>query len=288
MTNIACVFPNTNNIGDYVQTLPIYEAISGCDVLNREDLANIPGGGRRLILNGWYCHDPSNVFPIDAGFDTHVVGFHLASSARKAFLDQQLSIWKEQNKPIGCRDNSTFAFMRESGLQSAFVSYCPSILNTGVGERKPDRKVVIDFPTYLLPNTDEYHIESSIIPSYMTVQQKIALARHFLNFLYRKAELVITTRIHVALPCVAMGVPVIFYGDKKNERLTLLSDLGIIINDFPTFFPLSKNHRTAAQFLKFLLNRNKPEISVRTKLFDEKVLALKACLSELTRCNFPP
>ena len=47
---------------------------------------------------------------------------------------------------------------------------------------------------------------------------------------YRQAHLVITTRIHVALPCVARGVPVIFVhhknindsGDVRTKGLTQL------------------------------------------------------------------
>lgn len=68
---------------------------------------------------------------------------------------------------------------------------------------------------------------------------------------YRQAKLVITTRIHVALPCVARGVPVIFVqhhgineqGDVRTDGLTQLfhvlnletqgeSDAQIWINNF--------------------------------------------------------
>jgi len=284
MTKMVCVFPDTNNIGDYIQTLPIYEICNGCDFVDREKLSSIEGQNRRLILNGWYCHEPRKVFPIHPDFDTHVLGFHLASSAHSVFTEKQLPNWREQDKQIGCRDNSTYKFMQDNGIQNTYVSYCPSILNVGTGARNPDRKVAVDFPVYLLPNGHEYHIESSIIPNYMTVKQKISLARDFLNFLYQKAELVVTSRIHVALPCVAMGVPVIFYGDKKNERLSLLKDLGIIINDFPTFFPLSKNHRTASQMVKYFLNRNNPKVTIRSKTFDDNAELLKLRITQICEC----
>ena len=281
MKNVTCVFPNTNNIGDYVQTLPIYEAFPDCDIIDRENLSAICGNGRSLILNGWYAHHPNNVFPIHSGFKNHIIGFHLAQSAQSTFISRQLEIWKTDGAPIGCRDQSTYQFMQRHGIQTAYLSTCPSILNTGRGDRRPDRKVVVDFPTYLLKNSNSYHIESAIIPNYLSVSDKINLARNFLDFLYQKAEVVVTTRIHVALPCVAMGVPVIFYGDRQNERLSLLSDLGIPINHFPTFFPLSKSKRTFIQLLKYAVNHREPMVALRSPRFNAYVELLQSKISEI-------
>ena len=38
--------------------------------------------------------------------------------------------------------------------------------------------------------------------------------------------MVITTRLHCALPCIAMGIPVVFFGDPNDYRTQIVSDVG--------------------------------------------------------------
>lgn len=42
-------------------------------------------------------------------------------------------------------------------------------------------------------------------------------ARHILERYRLEAKLVITSKIHVAMPCVAMGIPVVFITDEPNN-----------------------------------------------------------------------
>jgi hypothetical protein len=46
---------------------------------------------------------------------------------------------------------------------------------------------------------------------------------------YMKAELVITSRLHVTLPCVAFGTPVIYTGISRrfDDRITALDGMGV-------------------------------------------------------------
>jgi hypothetical protein len=59
-------------------------------------------------------------------------------------------------------------------------------------------------------------VRRHVLPSgVVTDDQKFALAERYLNE-YADARLVITSRIHCALPCLAMGVPVIFINAFHN------------------------------------------------------------------------
>jgi hypothetical protein len=50
--------------------------------------------------------------------------------------------------------------------------------------------------------------------------------------MYREtARLVITTRLHAALPCIAMGIPVIFFGSAADGRTAIVRDIGGRIYD---------------------------------------------------------
>ena len=73
---------------------------------------------------------------------------------------------------------------------------------------------------------------------------KFALADKYLT-LYAQARLVVTTRIHVALPCLAFGTPVILYGHVWGQtRLSGLLDL------FHTIGP--KDMKSTESQLKYL------------------------------------
>lgn len=51
-------------------------------------------------------------------------------------------------------------------------------------------------------------------------------ARYVLERYRTQAKLVITSKIHVAMPCIALGIPVIFIVDNPfNERFDVLSGI---------------------------------------------------------------
>ncbi|WP_279136535.1 hypothetical protein [Parabacteroides johnsonii] len=44
-----------------------------------------------------------------------------------------------------------------------------------------------------------------------------------------EARLVVTTRLHCLLPCVAMGIPIIFFNNPDNYRTSWVRDIGVEI-----------------------------------------------------------
>ncbi len=60
------------------------------------------------------------------------------------------------------------------------------------------------------------YVEQMLEDTFESEDAKFAYADELLNK-YRKARFVVTTRIHCALPCLAMGVPVLFLYDKNNS-----------------------------------------------------------------------
>jgi len=64
-------------------------------------------------------------------------------------------------------------------------------------------------------------------------EAKRILAQNALDEYREHASLVITTRLHCALPCVAMGIPVVFVGDPDDKRLSPIRELAEVI-PFPS------------------------------------------------------
>jgi len=56
---------------------------------------------------------------------------------------------------------------------------------------------------------------------------EVGIARHLLSLYRDQARLVITTRLHCTLPCLAMGIPVIFFADTRESRVTVAQQVGL-------------------------------------------------------------
>ncbi len=92
---------------------------------------------------------------------------------------------------------------------------------------------MVDAPTELLP-----YLPSSLRPHCIslsherkapfckeTFQEQDALAKTLLSRYAREATLVITSRLHCAAPCAAMGIPVIFAVTERSSRFAWIETL---------------------------------------------------------------
>ena len=59
----------------------------------------------------------------------------------------------------------------------------------------------------------------------------LPFAQKLLEMYKEQASLVITTRLHTALPCMAMGIPVVFFGSPADGRTSIINDIGGTIYD---------------------------------------------------------
>jgi hypothetical protein len=61
-------------------------------------------------------------------------------------------------------------------------------------------------------------------------ENKLKQAQALLEYYRDHAGLVITTRLHCALPCVAMGIPVVFFSDPFDYRVSVAESVGLKIH----------------------------------------------------------
>ena len=138
-----------------------------------------------------------------------------------------------KHEPIGCRDISTRNFVRELGAR-AYLSGCPTVsFERSTGGHKGKNVYIIDddnrqpplnqmLPSEIwdnhvrLPANLDAPFARPMDDNDCLQVDKDALAR--LATLERDAKLVITSRIHVAIPCAALGIPVVFV-DKPLANL---------------------------------------------------------------------
>ena len=128
---------------------------------------------------------------------------------------------------LGCRDEYNFNVL--SGIQNSdrlYINGCMTIALPQKREKLGDSIYLVDIPVELLEyipkdilsnaliRTHEYYYEENI-PANKEIE-KLAINQY--KEYYVNARLVITSRLHLAAPCVAWGIPVILV--RKNPYIT--------------------------------------------------------------------
>ena len=148
---------------------------------------------------------PSNIDPI-------LLSIHITSRVQQRWADHVEYL--KLREPIGSCDPSTLNFLREHGVQ-AFFSGCLTLMleNPNIDGLRTEDIYITDVKEHLIKLFPS-EIQSKAIYVNHRVTTNDSLQRFTKGYerlkKYGSAKLVITQRIHCALPCVAMGTPVIF------------------------------------------------------------------------------
>ncbi len=260
------------NLGDYIQTIATEQAVCHClNKINivpifkpvlRSNLVTHEGG--TCIMQGWYEHKQLTFLP---GRDTRPVwiGTHFTNDTR-TLLSHLFRASEIHLFDVGCRDKSTMEFCQSLGIKSYF-SRCLTLTLPKRKDSETKKAEVV----YIVDCTDEI---IKYLPKRIKKGAKIITQRDYkqapwqgwkdsrkaaelLLAEYRKnAKLIITTALHCAQPCMAMGIPVVFINPEYNEADRFSSMHGIIplysINDliekkviFPTEAPVFEDLKLA-------------------------------------------
>ncbi|MCI9365043.1 MAG: polysaccharide pyruvyl transferase family protein [Oscillospiraceae bacterium] len=150
-------------------------------------------------------------------------------------LDQFLSDefnynYLSAHAPIGCRDEITYQLLSEHYIP-AYINGCMTAIFPHYIGRPGEKTLFVDAPKALLQyipdlllkecefSTQQYYFQQSDIDNYKKMFDFVAEK-------YRKysqaAKLVITSRLHVALPLTALGIPVILAKDRVDGRFSFI------------------------------------------------------------------
>lgn len=236
------------NIGDAIQSLAMENmyremgvAPESLRLMPRDAINTYDGEPCLLPLQGWFGYF-ADIFPFpwSKSITPFFSGFHLTSTweSRERFVQMGMPDRMRPYQPIGCRDRGTMRFLREQGL-NAYLSGCVTLTFPARRTDPEEGKVFLvdinDEVRQLIPPAILQQADQSITHYYYfssyPVDEQAALdfenqARRILDRYRDEARLVITSRIHVALPCMAMGIPVVFLDDKGgDERFDTLKGL---------------------------------------------------------------
>jgi len=210
-------------------------------LVNRDDLKEYNGEPCKLVMQSWFG-DYAGVFPLPWSdkITPIFLGFHLnkINGTRERFLKEKIYEKMIPYQPIGCRDRSTAEFLKSCGLDAYFSGCMTLTFDKREVEPQNGKIFAVDLTRKAYKNLPDFiknEADTSITHFYYwneyPVSKKGAFefeqaAQNILNRYKNEAKLVITSKIHVAMPCLAMGIPVIFINeDVKNERFDVLQGL---------------------------------------------------------------
>jgi Polysaccharide pyruvyl transferase len=238
---IGSLKAGTENLGDYIQILACLQLLESLDLrpsiyLDRDtELATAPaleaGSGPVVLpLNGWFKRtvngDPQ--WPPHERIIPVFIGFHVRPFQCPALLEQRSIDYMKAHGPVGCRDPFTTRLLADKGV-STYLSHC---LSLSFAKRKPDEagdtvivasrdREIID----LLPT--EYRNDHVYVNHYMIrdgFSEYLTEAKRLLAFYRSRARVVITTFLHCAMPCIAMGIPVVAFLPRPQYDFQEASD----------------------------------------------------------------
>lgn len=237
-------YNNSVNIGDIIQTLAVKQHLPYYDCfIDRDSLTSV-NENTNIVMGGWFAHtkkclkvDENNkmIWCCCDNCDYNDINWPPNTNVKPLFFSFNISNDKildnpknieylKKYEPIGCRDLGTVNKLNNHGIQNYF-SGCLTLTLEPRGFKKEDFILVIDANV-----PDEYKNENikheKNTFSYETLkksdeQQLLQIGLDVLEQI-EKAKLVITSRLHVMAPCLALGTKVIFKPHEKADGKTSL------------------------------------------------------------------
>ena len=226
-------------------------------VLDREGLNKFKGSKLKTIINGWFMENPKN-WPPNNNISPLFISFHINPSAERDLLKPESLNYLKQYEPIGCRDTYTQNLLQKNGIKSYYSSCITTTFNRDkyiTNKTQPEGIIVIGAFDRLNPSIDfssiyrlllslikypihklkyllkkisfENHLRNQniVVKRYQQItkrkisshNQGLKLANDMLKEI-AKSEIIITSRIHAALPALAMGLKVVFINEGLSHK----------------------------------------------------------------------
>ena len=223
------VCKETLNIGDDIQSyaasllLPrvdYYIEREHLDVFRPEEEEPV-----NAIINGWLMNNKLG-WPVSTCINPLYISIHFVENDNLLvgtdFLDGVGGEDLKAHEPIGCRDTETQRILESKGIKTWF-SGCLTLTLPCMAEKHPEKDYVcltdvsddvVEYVKKKYPELEIREIEHEPSSRMSDYNFDIGWPKRFecvkeLLEIYQNAKAVITTRLHCAMPCLAMQTPVL-------------------------------------------------------------------------------
>lgn len=222
------VFKETTNLGDDIQSYSIKKLLPQVDYyIEREKLNEFTSKDNEVvktIIGGWYNHDKFS-FPPSPFIYPLFISIHLTdelTNQKPCYFTNYFLNYLKKYKPIGLRDDVVKKYLDESDIENYFSGCTTLTLEKFKNVKKTDNICLVDLDYFTTANikakyenviTMTHHVDKDY--TNMSYDDRFNYVENVLKT-YQSSKMVITTRLHCALPCLALGVPVLLVYDGTN------------------------------------------------------------------------
>lgn len=134
--------------------------------------------------------------------------------------------------PVGCRDEFTYNIFTRYNIP-AYINGCMTAILPKYSGNHGEKVLFVDAPKSLLPfipdsllnkyefSTQQYYFNKSDITDW---QKIFMFVRSKYSYYKKIAKLAVTSRLHVALPLTALGIPVVLAKDNVDARFSFIEN----------------------------------------------------------------
>lgn len=244
-------FKETENIGDDIQSYSAIRFLPQIDYyIEREKMdLFVPNKKEQVItlMNGWFLHSKLNfmlspyIYPVF--ISTHISGYESWGIKLEHINDYSVEKLKKY-EPIGCRDTGTEQILTKKNIK-AYISGCLTLsIQADKNVKKEDKICIVDIDKeaedYIKSNMSDEKIIKRTHKLNKSKNSQLSWKERFDNVKkllddYQSSKLVITSRLHCALPCLALGTPVLLlYDAEKAYTKDRLMDYSKIVTSMST------------------------------------------------------
>lgn len=231
MKYVVLVHKYSHNIGDDIQSYATSLFLPSVDyMVDREELDTFQSKNDELvavIMNAWFLWKKWNWPPANC-IIPKLTGIHVASwgideggsPLQHEFFGGIGGEWLKAFGPVGCRDEHTLEICKKYKIEG-YLSGCITLT-------LPKQKIIKQKKEYICLVDLPYLVERKLRKTAKRNKIEVKVISHDLDYdsdnltweerkekvidlltIYQNAKCVITKRLHVALPCLAMEVPVL-------------------------------------------------------------------------------
>lgn len=206
------------NIGDEIQSIASMRFLPRIDeYIQRENIKNfVPKNNLRtkLIMNAWWMLHPNNFPPKEEYVEPLLISMYIRDTLREKFLlKKENKDFLIKNGPVGCRDMGTYKWLKSENIPTYFSGCLTLTIQRNYDIARQNYILCVDVPPDIVNKIKQYTsrpvytMTRTLFPTY-TPTQRFELAKIVLRA-YHDAHLVISPRLHVILPSLAMETPVL-------------------------------------------------------------------------------
>ena len=233
-----------NDIQHYYTIVNLYremgiadEDIVAVKASERKTLAGQNGEKMIMAINEALFSIGADDLSMPFPFPDHITPVFLGLSfLGRTSIPSQVVEYLRKYEPIGCRDTFTMHLLRNFGIE-CYTFGCISIT---LPQRKNFSKAnkvyavnvsdeLLDYIPESIKNSSNFIRFSQSFPDELNYsfdhERRYKLAERTLLTYAENARLVVTARLHAVLPCIGMGIPVIFATENHSKRLAWIDKL---------------------------------------------------------------